>query len=113
MTDLIREVKTRLKEVGDDRNKSLDLAVRVPPTIHDSVRTGLDVQEWISEGLVDIVIVGGGFIPFDTPVKEFVKVAEDSKVDDTTVDVEREPTEAFLNGAREFVADRIPVLSPG
>ena len=43
----------------------------------------------------------------------FVKVAEDSKVDDTTVDVEREPTEAFLNGAREFVADRIPVLSQG
>ena len=43
----------------------------------------------------------------------FVKVAEDSKVDDTTVDVEREPTEAFLDWAREFVAARIPELSEG
>ena len=43
----------------------------------------------------------------------YVKVAEDSKVDDTTVDVSREPTEAFLDWAREFVADRIPALGEG
>ena len=41
----------------------------------------------------------------------FVKVAEDSKVDDSTVDVEREPTESFLDSAREFVVARIPELS--
>ncbi len=40
----------------------------------------------------------------------FVKVAEDSKVDDTTVDVSREPTPAFLDWARDFVAARIPAL---
>ena len=40
----------------------------------------------------------------------FVKVAEDSKVDDTTVDVSREPTPAFLAWARDFVAARIPAL---
>ena len=39
-----------------------------------------------------------------------VKVAEDSKVDDTTVDVSREPTPEFLDWAREFVAARIPAL---
>ena len=43
----------------------------------------------------------------------YVKVAEDSKVVDTTVDVERTPTDAFLNWAREFVADRIPGLGEG
>ena len=43
----------------------------------------------------------------------FVKVAEDSKVEDTTVDVPREPTAAFLAWAREFVAQRIPALSDG
>ena len=41
----------------------------------------------------------------------FVKVAEDSKVDDATVDVSREPTEAFLTWARAFVARRIPALA--
>jgi glycine/D-amino acid oxidase-like deaminating enzyme len=41
----------------------------------------------------------------------FVKVAEDSKVEDTEVDIAREPTSAFLAWAREFVAQRIPALS--
>ena len=40
----------------------------------------------------------------------FVKVAEDSKVEDAAVDVPREPTRAFLDWAREFVAERIPAL---
>ena len=40
----------------------------------------------------------------------FVKVAEDSKVDDTTVNIPREPTTAFLAWVREFVAQRSPAL---
>ena len=43
----------------------------------------------------------------------FVKVAEDSKVDDTTVGIERTPTATFLDWACEFVAERIPRLSAG
>ena len=43
----------------------------------------------------------------------WVKVAEDSKVDDTRADVSREPTAAFLDWAREFVARHIPALSRG
>ena len=43
----------------------------------------------------------------------YVKVAEDSKVEDASVDVERTPTEAFLDSARAFVAERIPGLSSG
>ena len=41
----------------------------------------------------------------------FVKVAEDSKLDDAQVDVSRDPTPEFLAWAREFVARRIPGLS--
>lgn len=41
----------------------------------------------------------------------FVKVAEDSKLDDAEVDVSRDPTPEFLTWAREFVARRIPGLS--
>ena len=43
----------------------------------------------------------------------WVKVAEDSKVDDTRADVSREPTAEFLDWAREFVAKHIPALSQG
>ena len=75
MTDLVSRVRTRMNEVGRQMGVPLKLAVRVPPTLADSSRVGLDVARWMSEGLVDIVVVGGGFIPFDTPVKEFVDAA--------------------------------------
>ena len=41
----------------------------------------------------------------------FVKVAEDSKIDDAAVDVSRQPTREFLEWARAFVARRIPALA--
>ncbi len=43
----------------------------------------------------------------------FVKVAEDNKVIDATVEVDRAPTEAFLEEAHAFVAARLPELSEG
>lgn len=76
MTDLVRSVKERMRQVGAERGRELSLAVRVPPTLADSLRVGLDVERWIGEGLVDIVVVGGGFISFETPVWEFVKAAQ-------------------------------------
>ena len=75
MTDLIRHVRDRMNEVGEQRGKHLDLAVRVAATIRDSMRIGLDVAHWMAEGLVDIVVAGGGHVPFETPVDEFVEAA--------------------------------------
>jgi hypothetical protein len=76
MTDLVRWVRRRMDEVSSATGRDIDLAVRVPPTLADSARIGLDVRQWITEGLVDIVVAGGGFIPFETPVAEFVQAAQ-------------------------------------
>ena len=76
MTDFIRLVRKRLDEVGNQRGKHLDLLVRVPSSLYDAQRIGLDVGEWIKEDLVDIVAAGGGFMPFDQPIREFVEIAE-------------------------------------
>ena len=76
MTDLVRQVRRRMDEVAKERGRKIDLAVRVPPTLADSKRLGLDVAAWMAEGLVDIAIAGGGFIPFETPIEEFVRAAE-------------------------------------
>ena len=80
MTDLIGRVRTRMREVEAERGRPLELAVRVPPTLADSRRIGLDVAEWISEGLVDIVTAGIGWIPFEMPIREFVEAAEGTGV---------------------------------
>ncbi|MDP6981895.1 MAG: hypothetical protein QGG05_02275 [Candidatus Latescibacteria bacterium] len=78
MTDLVRRVRSRLRARESARGRRQWLIVRVPPTLADSRRTGLDVTAWIDEDLVDIVVVGGGFIPFETPVAEFVEAARGS-----------------------------------
>ena len=75
MTDLVRQARRRLDELGQERGRKLRLAVRVPPTLYDSARIGLDAGEWIAEGLIDVVVAGGGFIPFETPIREFVSAA--------------------------------------
>ena len=75
MTDLIRRIRQRMDEVGEERGRKLDLLVRVPPTLYDSKRGGLDVEAWIEEGLVDVVVAGGGFMPFEMPIQEFLAAA--------------------------------------
>ena len=76
MTDLVRYVRGRMDEIGTKKGRPLDLIARVPPTLGDCARIGLDVQEWIKEDLVDVLIAGGGFRPFEMPIREFVEAAE-------------------------------------
>ena len=76
MTDFIRRIRQRLDEVGAEHGRHLDLLMRVTPTLYDCTRIGLDVRKWIGDGLVDIVAAGGGFIPFEMPIREFVEAAE-------------------------------------
>ena len=76
MTDLLSHVRQRLDQAGRERGKYIQLAVRVPPTLADAARIGLDVAAWMQAGLVDIVVAGGGFIPYETPIEEFVRAGE-------------------------------------
>ena len=75
MTDLVRRVRKRLDEVGAERGRHLKLAVRVAPTLANSHRMGLDVSKWMADGLVDTVVAGVGWIPFEMPIAEFVEEA--------------------------------------
>ena len=79
MTDLLVYVRRRMDEVGAARDRPLRLAVRVPPTLADAARVGLDVAEWMALGLVDIVVVGMGMIPFEMPIEQFVETARDTR----------------------------------
>ena len=76
MTDFLGRIRRRLDAECSRRGRRVELLVRVPPTLADSRRLGLDVERWIGDGLVDAVAAGGGFIPFETPIEEFVAAAE-------------------------------------
>jgi hypothetical protein len=79
VTDLIQRVRDRISKIASSTGRQIELAVRTPPTLADSARIGLDAESWVKEGLVDLVIAGGGFIPFETPIAEFVDAAAGTK----------------------------------
>ena len=76
ITDMMRRIRARMDEVSASSDRELEMLVRVPPTLADSARIGLDVETWIREGIVDTVAAGGGFIPLHGPVEEFVEAAQ-------------------------------------
>ena len=72
MTDLVRNARRILDEVSEKRGRSILLGVRVPDTLEACARVGLDIETWLREGLVDRLLVGGGYAPFTSPYEELV-----------------------------------------
>ena len=75
MTDFVRQIRRKLNEIGTERGRPYLLAVRVPDTPQMALRTGLDVQTWVKEGLVDMLMVAGGYNPWSAHIKEFIDMA--------------------------------------
>ncbi len=70
MTDFVKDVRTAVK------GKSGIFSVRVPPNLDVCRDKGLNVDEWISEGLVDFVTVAAHWIDDPAlPVRKFRKNA--------------------------------------
>ena len=79
MTDMLRQVRERMKEVSAAKGRSVELSVRAE-SFADSARIGLDVAEWMAQDLVDVVIAGSGWIPFEMPIREFVEAAQGTDI---------------------------------
>ena len=78
LTDMVSQVRSALDAKGRALNREVSLAIRVPPTLHDCSRIGLDVEDWLRQDLVHLLIAGGGFIPFHMPIRSFVDAARGS-----------------------------------
>ena len=61
MTELLRRVRTMTEEVGIQRGRPILVAVRVPDSVGFSRDMGFDVERWMSEGLIDLLITTGYF----------------------------------------------------
>jgi hypothetical protein len=58
MTQLVKDIRSKIDEVSARRGKKILLSARVPPTIDACLEKGLDIQEWIRLGLIDFVSIG-------------------------------------------------------
>ena len=61
MTGLFRRVRTAADEVATRRGKPLLIAMRLPDTIDYCRAIGIDLEVWLEEGLLDIMIPSGYF----------------------------------------------------
>ena len=78
MTDFVQRVKTMIDKLSGQRGTPILLAVRVPASFQTCDRIGLDVRRWFNEGLLDLVTIGGGYNPFDYPLKAFIDAAHEA-----------------------------------
>ena len=60
MTDLVRRVRTIADDVGAQRGRPLLLAARTPFSVDDARFVGLDLESWVQEELLDLLVPGGG-----------------------------------------------------
>ncbi len=56
MTGLLRRVRAMTEDIGCRRGRPILIAVRVPDSTEFSRGIGLDVEQWLKEGLADILV---------------------------------------------------------
>jgi hypothetical protein len=56
MTDLMRRIRTMTEVVGLKRQRPILVAMRLPDSTGFSLESGLDLENWLKEGLMDLLI---------------------------------------------------------
>jgi len=76
MTDFVRKVREGLTKIGDERGRRCRVAIRLPDSPELARRTGFDMERWLKEGLLDMLMVGGGYMPYSSSrYKESIDLA--------------------------------------
>jgi len=82
--DVLTDFQRRLRELayrhGNRRGRPILVAARVPATPAASLHVGIDIKRWLKEGLLDLLTVGGGYIPFTEPLDEIISLAHEAGV---------------------------------
>lgn len=60
MTDMIRQIRRRADRESARRKQPgrIRIAVRVAPSLAENLEKGIDLRQWLDEGLIDLVSVG-------------------------------------------------------
>ena len=76
LTQLLSQIKQALEQKSERVGRKLLFSVRVPGPLGQALAQGMDVRNWLSQGLIDILIVGhqpGN--QHRLPIEEFVEAA--------------------------------------
>lgn len=56
LTDMVRQIRKATEEAGMRRGNPILVLTRIPTSPEYAKRAGIDIEKWIDEGLVDIVV---------------------------------------------------------
>lgn len=73
LTDFMRAVRQSLNQRASKRGRPIEIAVRIPERVEWCLEGGFEVPTWISEGLVNMLILGQGLTELPT-LSEFQKL---------------------------------------
>ncbi len=104
INQFVRDVRSDLSGIGRSRGRRYLLTTRVPDTPRIALRTGLDVEQWLEEGLLDMLMVGGGYMPFGSRVKQFIDMAHRYRVHAYPCKNHYENPESMRSAAANFFA---------
>ncbi len=72
MTDFVRRARKILNTIGQRRGRPYTFVVHVPDSLRTSLGLGYDVESWLAEGLVDVLVVGMGYVPYVLPLDQWL-----------------------------------------
>ncbi len=79
MTDMIRQIRAMLETQGKVRGRKIELGARLFSTLQECHDLGLDLETWISEGLLDFVCPQDiMYADFSVPYPEFAALTRPS-----------------------------------
>ncbi len=78
LTDMVSQIRQATEEAGMKKGKPILVLIRVPSSVEYAKKAGVDLQRWIDEGLVDIV-VGSGYFRLEF-WKNFAELGENKNV---------------------------------
>ncbi len=80
MNDMMRKLRAVTEEEGSRRGRPILLAARSAETLQFSKDVGLDVETWLKENLIDVLVVGRTELGFMVPGRELFDLAHDHEV---------------------------------
>ena len=79
ITQMVQQVRAKLDQVAAATGRPQYLFVRTPPALSNNQWAGLEVEKWITERTVDVVIPSVlQTMAHDVPVQEFINIAKQS-----------------------------------
>ena len=82
MNDFMQQVRTQTQQIAQTKGHDITLAIRVPQSFEQCLAKGFDVEQWISQDMVDVVtpMYEGYYLDMNADVSAFVEAAQGTNV---------------------------------